>query len=69
MFNNLKLSFVIKEIRTSGQLRYGVPSLVVFTTLSVIKFTVYIQDFVLKRYYHGGCVSDLALAQGSAHFF
>lgn len=50
MFDYLKLAFVIKKIRKFGQLRDGFPSWVGFTTISVIKFTVYIQYFVLKRY-------------------
>lgn len=29
-----------------------------FTNVSVIKFTVYIQDFVLKSYYHRSCHSQ-----------
>lgn len=49
MFNCLKLAFVMKAIKKFGQLRDGFPSPVVFTPISVIKFTVYILDPVLER--------------------
>lgn len=62
MIWDLKLAFVIRKTRKFGQLRDGFPSRMVFTTISVIKFTIYIQDFVLKRYCSWGGVSFLVLA-------
>lgn len=52
IFNDPKLAFVIQEIRKFGQLRDGFPFQMAFITISVTKFTVYIQEFGLRRYYY-----------------